>query len=876
MRARLIFVLGLAAGAASTANSEPLHPPTPLVDDRSTAPSAGENVLTLLAAQRAQDMGFPSAAAVLYRQLLRPAAGPEPADRATLTLGLATALLDEGDAAGAQQVLNALATPRNAGWHLRAGLAAAQLKQFGPAKNELAAVRPNELPGPDRGWLLFLQGLVAQSEGEHDKSKEYFSQAIDAASSVQARARFLLKREQARLRGGPAVTEADAERVRRNLEQFQGRAVGYGFAQTYAVMLDALGRKGEATAVLRRQLVSLPAEEHAELDQIRLLLGIIAGAADGEGRNALERLVEHGSDRDKQRIALQLLARASLRPPQLTSFRRLLDELIAWRNPHPILEDLLLFRAQVALASARGEKASESYAQAEDDARTLLQKFPGSPLKAQAYGVLTESAWEQRRFRTAADNAVKARAELPAGPERATLGVLVAEAWFRARDFRAAADAYAAALREPPAGVPPGELMFQRVLAEIDAGTPETAASVLDELARNPAFDIVNRWQAEWNLARALEARGRTADAFARVSRLLAQPRSGPEPLSPDLRARMAWLQARLSSESQQPEQTLKLLEGLGASVAGASAALRNEITSSSELLRAQAEFARGQDATALDILKKLRAGFPRSDAAVYSYFAEAEHYAKQDKAVEAQQLLIKLADEFPEHPYAPLALFQAALQAERRGQEDNLKEANRLIEDLVRKYPQSELIFAARLKQGDLMRKLNDFAAAQRAYEDLVNKYPQRRDVVLAQLALAETHNAQSANEPAHAESALVLFEHVRDRVDAPIDARVEAGFNIGYMRVRRGELDKAQEVWWRDVVDAFLLQPGQAAQLGEKGRYWMARTLIELGSLYEQQAKLEQAKQAWLLVIDAKLGYGEALAKARLARFNLAEAKP
>jgi TolA-binding protein len=878
MRVRLSLVLALLGGVASAGGAEPLQAPAPLVAAIPDAPSTGENVVTLLAAQRAQEMGFPSAAAVLYRRLLEAPASPGATaggtDRATLTLGLATALLDDGQPAEAQQVLNQLASPRNAGWHLRAGLAAAELRQFPTAKSEAGAVHANDLPAADRGWMLYLQGTIARADGDHDKAKEFFTQAIEAAGSAQARARFLLRREQTRMRSGSPPSEADAEKVRRNVEQFQGRAVGYGFAQTYAVMLDALGRRSEAVALLRRQLMTLPAEERGELDQTRLLLGLIAGAAEGEGRNALERLLDRGSDRDKQRIALQLLARASTRNPQLAAFRHELDELIGAKSPHPILEDLLLFRAQVALAAARSDRTSEGYAQAEDDARSLLQRFPGSPLKAHAYGVLTESAWDQHRYRTAADNAAKARAALAAGPERAALGVLVAEAWYRARDYRSAADAYAAALREPPTGIAPGELMFQRVLAEIQADAPENAATVLDTLARDAQFDPINRWQAEWNLARALEAHGHTAEAFARVNRLLTEP--GRQSLPAELRARMSWLQARLSFAAGQPEQTLTLVADLGASVAAAPGELRNEIASSSELLRAEASFSLGRDAAALEILKRLRADFPRSDAAVYSYFDEAEYYAKQDKTVEAQQLLTKLADDFPRHAYAPLALFQAALQAERRGQDANYREANRLIEDLVNKYADSDLVFAARLKQGDLLRKLNDFPAAQRVYELLVNKYPQRRDVALAQLALAETHNAQSANEPARAESAIVLFEHVRDRVDAPLDARVEAGFNLGYMRARRGETAKAQEIWWRDVVHAFLLQPAQASQLGDKGRYWMTRTLIELGALYEQQEKLEQAKQAWLLIITSKLGYGEGLARARLARFDLAEAKP
>ncbi len=879
MRIRLPLVVALAGFAAAAAGvraqPEPLNPPAPLVTAAPAVPSPGSDALTLAAAARAQEMGFPSAAAALYHELL----DTPGADRNAAAEGLATALLDQGQGAEAEQALTLVVGVHSAAWHLRKGLAAAQQGELTTARNERDLAHINELPPADRSWHFFLQGTIATMQNELDKARDLFAQAADAAVSGIARARFQLKQEQTRLRSNTApVSEAYLEATRKNVELYQGRKVGYDLARTYAVMLDTAGRKNDAIAVLQRQLMGLPTEERGEFDEMRLLLGLIAGADTGSGRNALEQLLERGTDRDKQRIALQLLAHASTKGAELTAFRKELNALIRSTPVHPILEDLLLFRAQVELAAARTEKSSESYAQAEDDAHALLEKFPGSPLKAHAYGVLTASAWEQRRYRTAADNAVKARAELPPGAERAALGVLIAEAWFRARDFRSAAEAYAAALREPPSGVTTGELMFQRVAAEIEAGALDTASTVIDELARDPAFDLENRWKAEWNLARGLEAHGKTAEAYARVTRLLEQPgnaaaKDGKSALPLELRVRMAWLQARLSAEAGQPEQTLKLVDALAASLDGAPATLKTEIASSAALLRGEANFALGRDAQALAVLAKLRADFPRSDAAVYSYFDEADHDAKQDNAVEAQRLLTKLADDFPDNPYAPYALFQAALQAERRGQDTHLIEANTLIEQLVQKYPQSELVFAARLKQGDLLRKLNQFPQAQQAYEALVNQYPQRPDIALAQLALAETHNALAATEPSHVESALVLFEHVRDRVDAPLDARVEAGFNLGWLRARRGEAARAEEVWWRDVVNQFLLKDEYANQLGDRGRYWMTRTLLELGSLYEQQEKLEQAKEAWLLILKAKLGYGEALAKARLARFNLPE---
>ena len=844
---------------------EALNPPSPFVPAAAQNRSAASGVVTLAAAQRAQELGFPSVAAVLYRELRESGS----VDPTTAMLGLTTALIDEGRFTEAEKVLNDHTGPRDSAWNLRAGLVAMAQKQLGPARTALMGVRGADLMPEDRSWWHYLQAIVSEAGGDSSYARTEFGRAEDSAVSAQAKARFQIKRAQAQLKSGVA-TEAMAEAQRRSWQEYQGRKVGYEMARTYATTLDALGRTEEAITLLQREISTLPAAERAELDDMRLLLGLIAGAQAGAGRAALEQLLERGSDLEKQRIALHLLARASAREPQRSAFRAQLDRLVEASPVHPALEDLLLFRAEVALST----KTLDGYSQAEEDARTLLARFPGSPLKPHAYGVLTQSAWEQRRYRSAADNASKARAELSDGAVRGSLGVLVAEAWYRARDFRAAADAYAAALREVPAGVSPGELMFQRVQAEIEADAPEPAARVLDEMAADPAFDPVSRWQAEWNLARALQVRGQTAAAFARVQALLSGPLASRTEVPPELRARMAWLQAKLASESGQADQALQLVDRLAGELEDAPASLRSEIASAAGLLRAQALFALKREREALEELKRVRADFPRSDAAVYSYFDEADYYARQDNAVEAQQLLTKLAEDFPDHPYAPMALLQAALQAERRGQDSNLVEANRLIEDLVRRYPNSELVFAARLRQGDLLRRLNQYPQAQRAYEDLVNKYSQREDVALAQLALAQCHNAQSATQPAHAESALVLFEHVRDRVDAPLDARVEAGYNLGRLLARLGRTGQAEAAWWRDVVHPFLLDATFAEQLGEKGRYWMTRTLLELGGLFESQEKLEQAKEAWSLILRTRLP-GENLARSRLARYGIGDAK-
>jgi hypothetical protein len=862
-------VASLLAVSVSAGALEPLNPPVPLVP--AAAPgSPGASALALASAQRSQDLGFPSTAVAIYRSML---VAPG-ADAGRLTLALATALLDDGDVAGAGRALESYGGARGSPWHLRVGLVAAYNQRSDQARAELAATRSDDLEPADRGWYAFLQGMLADASNEPVRANAYFQQAASAAVSDLQRARFLLAQEQIRLRSGE-VGEVQLEADRKNAETYQNQKIGYGFNREYAIALNARNRKPQAVDVLQAELRRLPAEERSEIDRFRLLIGLIAGAGSGVGRHELFELLASGTDPDRQRIALQLLVHSSQAGASRAELGERLDHLIAEARPHAILESLLLTRAQLALGDAH-------YARAEDDAHALLDRYPGSSLKADAYAILAGSAWEQYRYRTAADYAFKAGGELPPGPIRAEFGLLVAEAWFRAGllgrdpgDFRSAADAYAAALRFRPEGVAPGLLMFQRVQSEIEAGELAAATAVLDELSRDPAFDPEDRWEAEWNLARSLEVHGATAEAYGRVNRLLAE--TPPAGLQPVLKARMAWLQARLSFDARKPEETLAHVRTLAAATAGLDPSLKAEIESTGELLQAQAYFELKRDPEAGETLRRLRSDFPTSESTVYSYIVEADRLAQEDKVVDAQRLLQKLADDFPDNTtYAPYALYQAALQAERLGTDKNLGDAYKLLHSLVSnpKYASSELIFPARMRQGDLLRKMNQFPQAQQVYEYLHNNTdPKSQDAILADLALAECHEAQSASNPSHADSATRIFEELVERADAPADVRVEAGYNLGKI-LSRTDPAKAQAVWWGDVVDAFLVKPGGPQGLGPKGRWWIARTLLEVGSLFEQEGRVEEAKRAWLLLVDSHLP-GDELARERLARFHLPAAK-
>jgi hypothetical protein len=841
---------------------------SPLVSERASAATVpGGWILAEGRANSALQSGFPATAALAYREILAEPALPADA-RPRLRLSLVAALMDAGDLPAAEKELQDYDGPKNAAYHVRAGLLAMQARRLPQAKAALAAGKLDELASADRGWWHYLQAQIAEAENDFSRRDKAYEEANKTSVSELQRVTYMIGQQQALLRVSvPGENELIA--MRGNMERLQGTRAGYAAARTYAAALAESKRTGEAKSVLQRQLAALPPTERDTADQFRLMLGLISGADSVEGRRALTELLIKGQKPETQRTALYLLARGAKTPEQREQLRR---DLIEAPALHPIIEDLLLVRGQASLADRQ-------YALADDDARLLLERYPGSPLKGAALGVRLSVAWDLKRYRAAADLSAQLRTLLPPGRERAELGVLLAEAFFRSgsfdpTDYQNAADAYDAALREAPLAAPAGVLIFQRVLSDIRADRLEAAAALLDASAGNAAFDPVSRWQAEWNLVKAMQVRGQNAAASARVEKLISA--AGPNPAIPaELRIRLLWLRAKLSFDNGQPLASVRQADELAQVLSGAQLepALRSEVASTATLLKAQALLALGRDEEGGALLEKLRADYKDAKAAVYSYIVQAAWYSQKGETVPAQQLLIKLADSHPESEFAPLALYEAALCEERRGLDDSLRKAYRLLEEhLIKDYPRDDLVFYARLKQGDLLRKLNDFGAARLIYEDLVNNYGQHPDVLLAQLALADSLFAQGGNSVVNFESAAALYERLRDLPTAPVDLRAEAGYKWGYSLAKRGQPAKAVTVYW-SVADAFLLDAAQAAKLGARGRYWVARAVLELGQLQEDAGRLDEAQRAYRLVIEHQLT-GTAQAQAKLARLHPAEA--
>ncbi len=825
-----------------TAEPTAMSLPVPFSVDQAQVGSTAELTQRVAAMQRALELGLSSvvvggAEALLAERDLAPTLKDEVAKLWVI------ALLDEDRAAEAQKVIDQWGG-QGVAWRLRAGLVALRAKNVEAAKSALGAVRVDELLREEQSWWYFGQGMLADAARDFERAANFFQQAIDGAGSANQRARFILAREKVRLLQGEA-NEAMVKSLRQTMERNAGSSISHRAASRLAVALHLLGRKTEAVALLQEQLQALNAASRPIADEWELLIGLMAGADDGVGRSALLNLVARGVDRDKQRVALRLLMALAPESAGGVAFRARLDELIAAPDPGKVLEDLLMSRAELALRA-------KAYASAEADADRLLKQFPGSDHKVSALRVQASAAWAEARYRSAASFAASARAELSAGNAlRQKLGVLMAEAYFRARDFRTAADAYASVLQEShPGDGLAGLLLFQQIQSEIElgfeSGKMDTARAAMDRASSDGRFDPERRWQAEWNLARALQAAGQAEDAYTRVAQLSAKDSAL---LPQELRARLLWLQAQLALAVGKPAEAGELALTLGRSLGGLPPTLRDVLAANALLLQAESDFALKDEDRARQAIEELRKTFLNTEAAIYSYVIESDAKASRGDFAGAQAIMQNLADTFPTAAYAPYALFQAGVYAERRAGEQYLREAYTILENLVEKHPASDLVFTARLRQGNLLRVLNDYSAAQRIYEDLVNKFSRSAEVHAAELALADCHAAQASTNATHQGSAMVIYERLLALPTAPADVRIEAGFKCGLSYEQYGNIERSQDMWWR-VLNTFLLAPENKPVLGSRGRYWLARTVIYLAEQLDRQGKPEQARNARALI--------------------------
>lgn len=811
------------------------------------------------AAERALDAGLPGLAETIYRGLIDHPQGHSPEGLAALRLGLARALLGQGRHEAGRTQLEVVPSESQTARHTLY----LALSIYGQGENRedgeafrsafegvsKAALDPEDLP-----WFALAEGLVAELDGVPERAIAAYERAAKSTDRAMLRSHFegLILRQ--KLLSAPA-DEALAAELRSKINKFEGQAA-YPFVREYAVVLYSLGRIGEAVGAIERELENITAGYAAEeREQLRLLKGVILGADSESGRAALKELIRSGRNREVMGIALQQLARA---PGQEADLLQFLKVMISRTERHPLLGQMYYLRSQLAL------QEPDMRAIAESDARILLEQFPGLSELTKVYRILAYAALEKDppQYRAAADFLIQLRDQSTKASELVELNRLIGDCYFLNRDYANAVDFYTAARSRELGAERSGDLFLRLVSALLRSGAMEAALQLIDEVDFSGSIGQADRWRAEWNVAQALHAAGELDRALGRVRLLLRD--SAPRNLPAALDFRLLWLKAKLTLETGEIEglderiaQMLARLDSLPDDTVNTPDALTPELRRLLKteilLLQGSVRMREGEAEAGMAVLTELRQSFAQTAAAQRSYLIEAAYHGLVGDFIAAQATLTNLAQNYPESTLAPQALFEAALYCERRGSEF-YPQAVILHNDLASRYPDDPLYYLARLKQGNLLRSMNNFAGAQIVYENLINGYPAHAMRYLAELSRADCMLALAGNESGELADVVAVLERLLDLPNLPLDFQAEASYKWAFALLKAEAPSNAKEVLSLSVA-RFLLDGGQATGLGAPGRYWVARSMLKLGELLELEEAPAEARRVYRKMIAYNL---------------------
>lgn len=732
-------------------------------------------------------------------------------------------------------------------------------------RSALAKVDPKDLSSDDLPWYSLLEGLEAEMDERPSRAIKAFEQAMRQAQSPMLRAHFESLVFQQKLRLG-TVDEDLVRQLEANLNQYQGEDTAYSFTREYAVALHQLERNDEAIAILNRELADPKGRYRtAEREQLRLLKAMIQGVESEAGRLTLKELIRNGQNSPAMGVALHLLARSSDSNEDLLSF---LNRMIDRPDPHILIGQMLYMRIQLMLSG------SGKMSEAVEDAKLLLEHFPGFSEIEGVYRLLAYASLKHDppRYRAAADFLLQLRDRSESDEKSVELNRLIGDCYFLNKDYANAVGFYKVAWGIDHRPTDLGPLFLRLISAQVRAGEIEDALQSINEAEFRRVIRPMDRWRAEWNVAQTLKAQGDFKQALQRVRTLLKESGSG---VPPALDIRLCWLEAYLSLELKELEglnerigRLLSRLESLPQGTVAPEEALllKTEIL----LLHSRVLIDTGDSEAGIRGLSGLREEFGTTAAAQRAYLIEAAYHGRLGDYSSAESQLRKLAEEYPKSPLAPRALFEVALYLEGRGAEF-YSQALISYNNLLERYPSDPLYYVARLKQGNLLRRMNDFAGAQIIYESLINRFPAHEMRYISELSRVDCRLALSGSESENQEDIIADLKRLLDLPNLPPDFQAEAAYKWAFVLLRNDFAEEAKEVFSLSTA-RFLLDGRQAMKLGASGRYWVARSILELGKILEEEGSPAEARRLYRKIVAYNLP-GRNIANARVGRLTNTE---
>ncbi len=744
--------------------------------------------------------------------------------------------LDKGQVDEAESYMERLSEDPNSEYFFLSALIEYWRGDFALLEENLSAVEFEDLTSNDQAWFYFLLGVVASNAGDNESSIRAFDSALDSAQNASQLSHLNRMIWRDEILSGSASDELEVS-LKVQIENAIYPVIASQLVQQYAIVLVAMGRTDEAVLALENQNALLSDEFREQKDRLLMMISILAGG--GKSRLAIENILLEGEDTQIREMAFYYRLQDFGDEPQ-DDFLEVLGRILE-RNPEDMLRDpsWYLFGLE---AYENGELD-----EAESWANELFQNTEDSGLEMSSLRLLAAIYWSRQppQYRIAAERLIQLDTLIEDDTERLYNRKLIGDSYYFNGDYLNAFSYYDPLLENADQSEFSDQLIYKMIDSLIQLNQMERAETLLGQRflsANEEAAEFL--WAAEWNYVINQINLGNIDSVKARVQMLwesFEYDVNTPWQLIAHLR--LGWLNAYLNYNDNNPDQVIGILDqllSLEQLQISDNDLIRTVVYPELLILKARTLLQTGQVDEAFALFDDVRV-LDVIDKAALTYLIEARYYGGQGDSLSAQRSLVELADKYPQSVYAPVALYEAALSVESRNTRSSDQEAIRIYSRIAEDFSEHSLAFIAKLKQGDILRKSNNFVVAAQFYEQMINDFPDESRIHLAEIALAESYFALGSTNQNYIEQAFRIFEQLLDISTIPIDLRLEAGTKAALALKQLDVEDRFVDVLWR-VVNQVIGEDTESLNLGVSGRYWLARAVVELSDVFQNTGENEQ----------------------------------
>lgn len=674
-------------------------------------------------------------------------------------------------------------------------------RRFISAENILARVDFAHLRSDMLAWYHLLNALILHDKrkfAESDAALELAYAHAHSDEQVQMINIFTLQNIVSEIGPNVAVNALESRLNSQILASKSGEH-RLAFTKLYALFLNGLGRRGEASDALEKCLQQINCQE--DMCAIKIYAAIVSPVLSHRGLANVKHILLSHCNIDTKLLAFKLLIGSVKTENDAALVAEFLDSLLSASDSDLLKRCVLLAKIAIFLNVERLDLCSTA-------ASAYINLFPPDKFFGDIYELLAYAALDGKtlEYRNSAHYLGKLRTSLADSNVRAAITLKIADAFFYNHDFKLASDMYGEVLKFNSVGKC-GHALVNQVLSDVALNNYEEAALHI----KSANGGICEKLDGIVAYLEALKNRKMFSEALKYLDSLRLEN-------APNLtKYTLAVLRAEILFKKGQCAQALASLSKICAELSRKiNAKEYGSIYCKSLFFKGCAAYKLRDCKAAGEAFETLRANFPNTKYFSLSLFREAKFLHKSGDTAKAISALEACVDE----KYLPHATYRVALLKFHSGL---IEESNGLLEKIIRDYPEQDIATAARIAQGDILRAMGDFANAQLIYEHGANFVSNMRDINYLSLAQAKCLIAQKNRSSQHLDKAIGILENLYANPSQSVSFRLECAAEYCLALKLQGSWEKLKNF----ALDILANVDDSGVQLTKKARHWLFQIL-------------------------------------------------